>query len=96
MGPDVGPQQERVEILTGILSRVVGEVMGGTAFAQKREGVVSYDFVPVASIAVPDPKTVELSFNSAGCQEMGLDTKAVQSMFEERTSRKTPKWTRCS
>ena len=96
VGPDVGPQQERIEILTGILSKVVGEIKGGTAFAQKREGVVFFNFVPVASITVPDSKTVELSINSPGCLEVGLNTAEVKRMFEERTSRRAPKWTQLS
>ena len=96
MGPDVGPQQERIEILTGILSKVVAEVQGAEAFARTREGVVSFNFVPVAAISVPDAKTVELSFNVPGCQEVGLDMRSVQRLFDERTTSKAPKWTRSS
>ena len=96
VGPDVGPQQERLEILTGILGKVVGEVMGAEAFAQKREGEFSFNFVPVAAVSVPDSKMVELSFNCPGCQEVGLDRGAVHRFFEEQTTRKVPKWTKYS
>jgi hypothetical protein len=94
VGPDVGPQQERLEILTGILCKAVGEVMGGVAFPRKREGEVYFNFVPVAAIAVPDSKTIEISFNIPGCEEVGLDTDAVHRLFSERTTKMAPKWTK--
>ena len=96
VGPDVGPQQERLEILTGVLGRVVGEVLGTDAFARKREGEVFVNFVPVAAVEVPDSRTVELSFNMDGCEEVSLDVEKVKALFQERTKRKAPKWTKCS
>jgi hypothetical protein len=96
VGPDVGPQQERMEILTGILCKVVGEVSGTQAYPRKREGEVFLNFLPVASLAIPDSKTIELSFNCHACEELGLDRDKVQRLFSERTTRSAPRWTKCS
>jgi hypothetical protein len=43
---------------------------------------------------VPDSKTIEISFNIPGCEEVGLDTDAVHRLFSERTTKMSPKWTK--
>ena len=83
-------------MLTNALSRIVGEILGKTAFARKAEGVVSVDFEPVVAVEVPDPKTVKLLFNQSTCTTIGLDPKAVQAKFDAGAKKKPVTWTASS
>ena len=74
----------------------MGNVLGKRAFAVKQDGIVSVDFEPVVSVDAPDPKAVKLLFNRTSCEELGLDTKLVQAVFEAGGRRRTPvKWEPC-
>ena len=79
---DCSPQQERIQMLTNALAKVVSGVLGKEAFARKADGVVSVDFEPVACLDVPDAKTVNILFNLSTCSEIGLDTVDVQARFD--------------
>ena len=71
---------------------LANEVGSGNVFARKREGVVAVDFEPMASIEVPDAKTVRLGWNSPIAEKWKIDKEKVQKAFELASAGRSVQW----
>ena len=86
-GPDISPRQERIEQLTKKLADVIKSKVEDpkTVFARKREGIVTLDFVPLASILVPSPNECSLRWNTELVQSTGFDKDALALLFKAKS-----------
>jgi hypothetical protein len=78
-------KQEKLQVLTGALSKVLGNYapQGTRLFAHKKNGVIEADFVPVASLSLPNPTDVEVLWNRERTTALNLDTETICKVFKE-------------
>jgi hypothetical protein len=83
-GPDSSLRQERIEMLTRKLAKIIKTKVDDpkTVFARKRDGVVTLDFVPLASILVPSPNEHSLRWNTELLQTSGLNKEDIIQQFK--------------
>jgi len=86
-GPDISPRQERIEQLTKKLAGIIKSKVKDpkTVFARKREGVVTLDFEPLASILVPSPNECSLRWNTDLLQSTGFDKEDLAQQFKAKS-----------
>ena len=80
---DCGPKQEKLEVLTGALGKVLRTLLGEGAnvFAHKKSGEVNANFIPIASITLPDEKEVLLQWNMPEVERLQLDKDKAAELF---------------
>ena len=81
-GEDASPKQEKIELLTAVLAKVIKSQLGDiNVFARKAEGVVTIDFKPCACIQLADDRSAVLQWNSAVCEAFSLDKESAKTAF---------------
>ena len=90
-------KQEKTEILSGAIGRIIKEQMGEDfqVFTQRSTGVVSVDWVPVACLSCPTPDEVIFQWNLPEVQRIGLDKNAALEKFKSG-GRPPVEWTKGS
>ena len=78
-------KQEKLQVLTGALCKVLANHVpqGTRLFAHKKSGIIESDFVPLASVALPNPTDVEILWNRERTGGLNLDTEAICKVFKE-------------
>ena len=96
-GPDQSAKSKRVAVLTKAMARVVKTFVDSEqdVFAKKRDGEVTINWVPVVSLDVTGPKTLNILWNQPEVDRLGLDKAAVLDSFQAG-GRKPIKWTASS
>ena len=84
---DKSPKQEKTEVLTGAMARIIRNALGERAetldvFASKATGTVNIDWVPVASIELPTDRDVLLQWNIPELEKLGLDKAQLVQTFQ--------------
>ena len=85
---DRSPKQEKTEVLTGAMARIIRGALGDRAenfevFASKSAGTVNVDWVPVACIELPTDKDVLLQWNIPELEKLGLDKSQLAQTFQD-------------
>ena len=78
-------KQEKLQVLTGALAKVLAQFLPKEVrlFSHKKSGVVESDFIPLASISLPNSNEVEVLWNRERTAFLRLDTDAVCKQFKD-------------
>ena len=91
---DKSPKQEKKEILTGAMARIIKAALGEKTedhdvYAIRHEGTVNIDWVPVFAIELPTEKDVLLQWNIPELEKLGLDKANLAQSFKDGGKKKT-------
>ena len=98
LGPQArSPKQEKLEVLTGALGRVFKDVLAQEiakgVFAAKRSGIINIDFVPIASLVLPNEDEINLQWNMEEVDRLRIDKDQIAERFKNG-GRKKVEWSR--
>jgi len=95
MAPDKNGFQSKLEIQVRKLRRAVLEetgMAGERVFANKTEGFLAIDYVPMAKVVLAQHTDTTLYWNKAAAEAQNVDQEAVQANFSAISRAQNVEW----